>query len=197
MNWDDARLFLAVARTGQLLAASRRLGVNHATLSRRDLSRAVALVPQSPQCPPEMPVADYVLLGRTPFISYLGTESRHDLDVVEFLCDRVIVLYLGKIMEIAPTETLYHHPRHPYTQALLAASPIPDPAQRRADRPLLTGDIPSPANPPSGCVFRTRRPYTLPACAETVPPLAEVAPGHWKACLRDDLPTTLARGNPS
>ena len=121
----------------------------------------------------------------------------HDLDVVEFLCDRVIVLYLGKIMEIAPTETLYHHPRHPYTQALLAASPIPDPAQRRADRPLLTGDIPSPANPPSGCVFRTRCPYTLPACAETVPPLAEVAPGHWKACLRDDLPTTLARGNPS
>ena len=121
----------------------------------------------------------------------------HDLDVVEFLCDRVIVLYLGKIMEIAPTETLYRQPRHPYTQALLAASPVADPAQRRADRPLLTGDIPSPANPPSGCVFRTRCPYTLPACAETVPPLAEVAPGHWKACLRDDLPTTLARGNPS
>ena len=121
----------------------------------------------------------------------------HDLDVVEFLCDRVIVLYLGKIMEIAPTETLYRQPRHPYTQALLAASPVADPAQRRADRPLLAGDIPSPANPPSGCVFRTRCPYTLPACAETVPPLAEVAPGHWKACLRDDLPTTLARGNPS
>ena len=121
----------------------------------------------------------------------------HDLDVVEFLCDRVIVLYLGKIMEIAPTETLYHHPRHPYTQALLAASPIPDPAQRRADRPLLTGDIPSPANPPSGCVFRTRCPHALPACAETVPALAEAAPGHWKACLRDDLATTFARGNPS
>ena len=121
----------------------------------------------------------------------------HDLDVVEFLCDRVIVLYLGKIMEIAPTETLYHHPRHPYTQALLAASPIPDPAQRRADRPLLTGDIPSPANPPSGCVFRTRCPHALPACAETAPTLTEVAPEHWKACLRDDLATTLVRGNPS
>ena len=121
----------------------------------------------------------------------------HDLDVVEFLCDRVIVLYLGKIMEIAPTETLYHHPRHPYTQALLAASPIPDPAQRRADRPLLTGDIPSPANPPSGCVFRTRCPHALSACAETAPALTEVAPGHWKACLRDDLATTLVRGNPS
>ncbi|WP_263769296.1 ABC transporter ATP-binding protein [Propionivibrio soli] len=118
----------------------------------------------------------------------------HDLDVVEFLCDRVIVLYLGKIMEIAPTETLYHRPQHPYTQALLAASPIPDPAQRHKDRPLLVGDIPSPANPPSGCVFRTRCPHALPACAETVPALAEVAPGHWKACLRNDLHPLSMKG---
>jgi len=121
----------------------------------------------------------------------------HDLDVVEFLCDRVIVLYLGKIMEIAPTETLYHRPRHPYTQALLAASPIPDPAQRLEDRPLLTGDIPSPANPPSGCVFRTRCPHAQPACAETVPPLTEVAPGHWKACLRSDIAASATRGHSS
>ncbi len=121
----------------------------------------------------------------------------HDLDVVEFLCDRVIVLYLGKIMEIAPTETLYQRPRHPYTQALLAASPIPDPAQRHEDRPLLVGDIPSPANPPSGCVFRTRCPYALPACAESVPPLAEIAPGHWKACLRDDITAAVIRGHSS
>lgn len=121
----------------------------------------------------------------------------HDLDVVEFLCDRVIVLYLGKIMEIAPTETLYHRPRHPYTQALLAASPIPDPAQRLDDRPLLTGDIPSPANPPSGCVFRTRCPYAQPACAETVPPLTEIARGHWKACLRNDIAVSATRGHPS
>ena len=121
----------------------------------------------------------------------------HDLDVVEFLCDRVIVLYLGKIMEIAPTETLYHRPQHPYTQALLAASPIPDPAQRHEDRPLLTGDIPSPANPPSGCVFRTRCPYTQPACAATVPALAEVAPGHWKACLRNDIVASVTRGHSS
>jgi len=121
----------------------------------------------------------------------------HDLDVVEFLCDRVIVLYLGKIMEIAPTETLYHRPRHPYTQALLAASPVPDPAQRHEERPLLVGDIPSPANPPSGCVFRTRCPYALPACAESVPPLAEIAPGHWKACLRDDITAAVIRGHTS
>jgi peptide/nickel transport system ATP-binding protein len=111
----------------------------------------------------------------------------HDLDVVEFLCDRVIVLYLGKIMEVAPTHLLYNRPRHPYTQALLAASPVPDPAQH-ADAPPLTGDIPSPANPPSGCVFRTRCPHARPFCAEQVPSLVEAAPGHWKACLRDDLP---------
>ena len=121
----------------------------------------------------------------------------HDLDVVEFLCDRVIVLYLGKIMEIAPTGTLYHQPRHPYTQALLAASPIPNPAQRHEEQPLLVGDIPSPANPPSGCVFRTRCPHAQAACAETVPPLAEVAPGHWKACLRNDIVATVTRGHSS
>jgi peptide/nickel transport system ATP-binding protein len=90
-------------------------------------------------------------------------------------------------MEVAPTHLLYNRPRHPYTQALLAASPVPDPAQH-ADAPPLTGDIPSPANPPSGCVFRTRCPHARPLCAEQVPPLVEAAPGHWKACLRDDLP---------
>jgi len=121
----------------------------------------------------------------------------HDLDVVEFLCDRVIVLYLGKIMEVAPTRALYSQPRHPYTQALLAAAPIPDPAQRSAERPLLIGDIPSPANPPSGCVFRTRCAHAQPACAQQVPPLAEVAPGHWKACLRDDLKPLPSKGAPT
>ena len=103
----------------------------------------------------------------------------HDLDVVEFLCDRVIVLYLGRIMEIAPTAVLYRQPRHPYTRALLAASPVPDPAQRPENRPLLVGDVPSPVKPPSGCVFRTRCPRAQPACAETAPPLHEVAPWHW------------------
>ena len=109
----------------------------------------------------------------------------HDLDVVEFLCDRVIVLYLGRIMEIAPTAALYSRPSHPYTRALLAASPVPDPARRQAQRPLLHGDIPSPAAPPSGCVFRTRCPLAEPACALTVPALREIATGHWRACLRD------------
>jgi peptide/nickel transport system ATP-binding protein len=111
----------------------------------------------------------------------------HDLDVVEYLCDRVVVLYLGKVMEIAPANVLYGAPRHPYTAALLEASPRPDPAARR-DRRLLQGDIPSPIDPPSGCVFRTRCPHALPACAASVPPLVEIAPGRFKACLRDDVP---------
>ena len=111
----------------------------------------------------------------------------HDLDVVEYLCDRIVVLYLGKVMEVAPARTLYKSPRHPYTQALLDASPRPDPAMRRARR-LLQGDIPSPINPPSGCVFRTRCPYAQDACAATIPLLREIATGHFKACIRDDLP---------
>ncbi|HQR11270.1 MAG TPA: ABC transporter ATP-binding protein [Casimicrobiaceae bacterium] len=110
----------------------------------------------------------------------------HDLDVVEYLCDRIVVLYLGKVMEVAPAKALYKTPLHPYTQALLDASPLPDPEARR-ERRLLQGDIPSPVNPPSGCVFRTRCPYAQEACAATVPPLREIEPGRWKACLRDDI----------
>jgi peptide/nickel transport system ATP-binding protein len=110
----------------------------------------------------------------------------HDLDVVEYLCDRVVVLYLGRVMEIAPTTALYASPRHPYTRALLAAAPIPDPAQRRVV-PLLQGDLPSPANPPSGCVFRTRCPQAEARCATVDMQLREVQTGHWHACWRDDL----------
>jgi len=96
----------------------------------------------------------------------------HDLDIVEYLCERVVVLYLGKVMEIGPAQALYAAPKHPYTEALVEASPKPDPDAKRARR-LLQGDIPSPLNPPSGCVFRTRCPYALPACAASVPPLTE------------------------
>ena len=110
----------------------------------------------------------------------------HDLAVIEYICDTVVVLYLGRIMEIAPAAELYARPTHPYTRALLSAIPSPDPAVHRK-RQVLVGDIPSPANPPSGCVFRTRCPFALPACAETIPPLREIAPGHSRACIRDDI----------
>jgi peptide/nickel transport system ATP-binding protein/oligopeptide transport system ATP-binding protein len=110
----------------------------------------------------------------------------HDLSVVEHFCDRVVVLYLGRIMEIAPRRALYGRPQHPYTEALLAASPVPDP-RHHARRVVIEGDLPSPINPPSGCVFRTRCRFALPACADATPPLREVAPGHFKACIRDDI----------
>jgi peptide/nickel transport system ATP-binding protein len=110
----------------------------------------------------------------------------HDLAVVEYICDTVIVLYLGRIMEIAPSEKLYADPRHPYTRALLSAIPSPDPTKART-RQILKGDIPSPANPPSGCVFRTRCPHAAEQCAMVVPPLEEVSPGHFKACIRRDV----------
>ena len=117
----------------------------------------------------------------------------HDLDVVEYLCDRVVVLYLGKVMEVASTAELFARPTHPYTQALLAASPKPDPLQP-TQHVALQGDIPSPIAPPSGCVFRTRCPHAIEACAQTVPPLREISPGHHRACLRTDLLAPAAEG---
>jgi oligopeptide/dipeptide ABC transporter ATP-binding protein len=106
----------------------------------------------------------------------------HDLAVVEHICDRVIVMYLGRIMEIAPASTLYSAPNHPYTQALLSAIPIPKPG-RKHSRVVLKGDIPSPINPPSGCVFRTRCPRAIGDCATIVPTLKPVGPDHSSACI--------------
>jgi oligopeptide/dipeptide ABC transporter ATP-binding protein len=109
----------------------------------------------------------------------------HDLSVVEYLCDEVVVMYLGRVMERGPSRSVYATPRHPYSQALLSASPVPDPNARRR-RVLLQGDIPSPINPPSGCVFRTRCPFAINACAEVIPPLATVGLDHEVACIRKD-----------
>jgi peptide/nickel transport system ATP-binding protein len=112
----------------------------------------------------------------------------HDLAVVEYVCDTVIVLYLGRIMESAPADRLYSNPTHPYTRALLSAIPEPTLDSRRK-RQVLKGEIPSPSNPPSGCVFRTRCPYAVEACARMVPPLEEVRPGHFRACIRPEVST--------
>ncbi len=105
----------------------------------------------------------------------------HDLAVVEHICDRVVVMYLGQIMEVAPAAALYNQPNHPYTQALLSAVPVPEPGRRRT-RVTLTGDIPSPVNPPSGCVFRTRCPRAIARCADEVPTLRSVGADHYSAC---------------
>ncbi|MDX2222197.1 MAG: ATP-binding cassette domain-containing protein [Rhodospirillaceae bacterium] len=107
----------------------------------------------------------------------------HDLAVVRHISHRVMVLYLGRVMELADRKSIYAAPRHPYTKALLAAVPIPDPVKERAKpRILLSGDPPSPLNPPSGCVFRTRCPHADDACARDAPALTAAADGHAVAC---------------
>jgi len=105
----------------------------------------------------------------------------HDLSVVEHISDRVAVMYVGYLVEMAPTAELYHHPKMPYTEALLAAIPLPDPRNRT--RPLkLPGDVPSPANPPAGCYFHPRCPYARDVCKIERPTLRLVGPEHWAAC---------------
>jgi oligopeptide/dipeptide ABC transporter ATP-binding protein len=110
----------------------------------------------------------------------------HDIAVMEYLSDRIAVIYLGRMMEVGPSEELCLNPKHPYTEALLSAVPDPDP-RHRGRRVPLTGEIPDPASPPSGCVFRTRCPYAISECAKTVPPLRAVGPDRFVACLRDDV----------
>ncbi len=107
----------------------------------------------------------------------------HDLSVVKHVSHRVAVMYVGRIVEIAPTEALFTTPRHPYTEALLSAVPVPDP-RRRAKRIVLEGDVADPSDPPPGCAFHPRCRYATDRCRQEVPELEEVAPGHWTRCVR-------------
>jgi oligopeptide/dipeptide ABC transporter ATP-binding protein len=117
----------------------------------------------------------------------------HDMAVVRHISDRVAVMYLGRIVEIGPTDQVFANPAHPYTAALLSAVPVARAGTRPA-RILLKGDIPSPISPPSGCAFRTRCPYALPACGVDRPAMRRVGESHDKACIRDDIDALKSKG---
>lgn len=160
------------------------------------IARALALNPQLIIC--DEPVSALDVSIRAQILNLLKDLQQqfqltylfisHDLSVVRHLCDRVVVMYVGKIVEIAETEELFTHIQHPYTQALLSSAPTPDPRAKRS-RIVLKGEVANPANPPSGCYFHPRCQYAKDRCKVEAPALRETRPGHWAAChFTEELP---------
>ena len=164
------------------------------------IARALSVEPKFIVC--DEPVSALDVSVQAQVINLLGDLQRehnltymfiaHDLSVVEHIADRVAVMYLGRVVELATSDDLYREPLMPYTQALLSAVPVADPHARK-ERIILQGDVPSPANPPSGCVFHPRchHPAKDASCAKIVPPLEEKAPGHFAACIKQP-PTKIS-----
>lgn len=155
------------------------------------ITRALAVEPQFIVCDEPISALDVSIqaqivnllmdLQKKMGLTYLFVA--HDLSMVKYMSDRVAVMYLGKIIEIARSEDLYANPQHPYTRALLTAIPVPDPhVEEQKERIVLSGEIPSPINPPSGCSFRTRCPAATERCAQQEPEFRETRKGHWAAC---------------
>ena len=157
------------------------------------IARALAMEPSFIVCDEAVSALDVSIQGQ--IINLLEDLQRkyqlaylfiaHDLAVVRHICMRVVVMYLGRVVEVAERDTLYREPLHPYTKLLLDAAPVPDPTVERAREPrLIKGELPSPLSPPPGCVFNTRCPLAGPECREVIPPLREVRPGHLAACIK-------------